>query len=82
MDISVVIAAHNQRDRLRLVLSGLAVQTFSESPFEVIVVDDGSTDGTGDFLRTYEHIPINRLAQEGGYRFPELKSMQDQASAL
>ena len=58
MDISVVIAAHNQRDRLRLVLSGLAVQTFSEGQFEVIVVDDGSTDGTGDFLRTYEHMPI------------------------
>ena len=58
MDISVVIAAHNQRDRLRLVLSGLAIQTFSEGQFEVIVVDDGSTDGTEDFLREYEHIPI------------------------
>ncbi len=58
MDISVVIAAHNQRDRLRLVLNGLAVQTLSEDQFEVIVVDDGSTDGTGDFLREYEQIPI------------------------
>lgn len=58
MDISVVIAAHNQRDRLRLVLSGLAVQTFSEGQFEVIIVDDGSTDGTGDFLREYEQISI------------------------
>ncbi len=58
MDISVVIAAHNQRDRLRLVLSGLAVQTFSEGQFEVIVVDDGSTDGTGEFLRAYEQLPI------------------------
>ena len=56
MDISIVIAAHNQRDRLRLVLSGLAVQTFSEGQFEVIIVDDGSTDGTGDFLREYEQI--------------------------
>ena len=58
MDISVVIAAHNQRDRLQLVLSGLAVQTFSKGQFEVIVVDDGSTDGTGDFLYQYEQIPI------------------------
>ena len=57
MDVSVVIAAHNQRDRLRLVLSGLAVQTFS-GQFEVVVVDDGSTDGMGDLLWTYEHIPI------------------------
>ena len=58
MDISVVIAAHNQRDRLRLVLSGLAVQTFSEGQFEVIVVDDGSTDGTGDFLREYGQMSL------------------------
>ena len=62
MDISVVIAAHNQRDRLRLVLSGLAVQTFSEGQFEVIVVDDGSTDGTGDFLREYEQISIKVIS--------------------
>ncbi len=61
MDISVVIATHNQRDRLRLVLSGLAVQTFSEGPFEVIVVDDGSTDGTGEFLRTYKQLPIKAI---------------------
>ncbi len=57
MDVSVVIAAHNQRDRLRLVLSGLAVQAFS-GQFEVVVVDDGSTDGTGDLLRAYKRIPI------------------------
>ena len=58
MDISVVIATYNQRGRLRLVLSGLATQTFSEGQFEVIVVDDGSTDGTGDFLREYEQISL------------------------
>ena len=58
MDISVVIAAHNQKDRLRLVLSGLAMQTFSEGQFEVIVVDDGSTDGTGTMLREYEQLPL------------------------
>ena len=57
MDVSVVIAAHNQRERLRLVLSGLAVQTFS-GQLEVVVVDDGSTDGTGDLLDAYDHIPI------------------------
>ena len=62
MDISVVIAAHNQRDRLRLVLSGLAVQTLPEGQFEVIVVDDGSTDGTGDFLREYEQLSIKVIS--------------------
>ena len=44
-DISVVIATHNQRARLRLVLCGLAGQHFPKERFEIIVVDDGCTDG-------------------------------------
>lgn len=50
MDISVVIATHNQKERLRLVLAGLQVQTFPSACFEVIVVDDGCTDGTAAML--------------------------------
>jgi glycosyltransferase involved in cell wall biosynthesis len=50
MDISVVIATHNQKERLRLVLAGLQAQTLPVSRFEVIVVDDGCTDGTTQML--------------------------------
>lgn len=50
MEISVVIATHNQKERLRLVLAGLQVQTLPSSCFEVIVVDDGCTDGTAEML--------------------------------
>lgn len=49
-DISVVIATHNQRARLRLVLCGLAGQHFPKERFEIIVVDDGCTDGTDAML--------------------------------
>ena len=49
-DISVVIATHNQRARLRLVLCGLACQHFPKERFEIIVVDDGCTDGTDAML--------------------------------
>ena len=49
-DISVVIATHNQRARLRLVLCGLACQHFPQERFEIIVVDDGCTDGTDAML--------------------------------
>ena len=48
MDVSVVIATHNQKERLRLVLAGLQAQTLPRSRFEVLVVDDGSTDGTAE----------------------------------
>ena len=50
MDISVVIATHNQKERLRLVLAGLRGQTASAGRVEVVVVDDGCSDGTDAML--------------------------------
>ena len=50
MDISVVIATHNQQERLRLVLAGLRGQTAPTGRFEVVVVDDGCSDGTAEML--------------------------------
>jgi glycosyltransferase involved in cell wall biosynthesis len=44
MDISVVIATHNRKDSLRRCLAAVVNQDYDD--FEVIVVDDGSTDGT------------------------------------
>ena len=50
VDISVVIATHNQKERLRLVLRGLSCQRFPKECFEIIVVDDGCTDDTDAML--------------------------------
>lgn len=50
MEISVVIPTYNQKERLRLVLCGLEQQTLSAEHFEILVIDDGSTDGTGQTL--------------------------------
>ena len=52
MDISVIVATYNQKERLRLVLSGLENQGISSEHFEILVVDDGSTDGTGAMLKS------------------------------
>ena len=46
MDLSVIIPTHNQTERLRLVLCSLRRQTLAGADFEIIVVDDGCTDGT------------------------------------
>lgn len=49
--ISVVIPAYNAQQYLRETLDCLTVQTLRE--IEVLVVDDGSADGTPEILREY-----------------------------
>jgi GT2 family glycosyltransferase len=48
--VSIVIPTFNRVERLRRVLEGLAAQVGLDD-LEVIVVSDGSTDGTDDLLR-------------------------------
>jgi glycosyltransferase involved in cell wall biosynthesis len=48
--LSVVIPTYNRADRLRATLESLERQALPPSEFEVIVVVDGSTDGTQEML--------------------------------
>jgi glycosyltransferase involved in cell wall biosynthesis len=50
MNLTVIVSTNNQKERLRLVLAGLENQTLPADQFELIVVDDGSTDGTRELL--------------------------------
>ncbi|HVY25559.1 MAG TPA: glycosyltransferase family 2 protein [Polyangiaceae bacterium] len=54
MKLSVVIPTYNRRDRLARVLAALSRQTLPLESFEVVVVDDGSSDGTSDYLASYK----------------------------
>lgn len=46
--VSVLIPSYNASDTLRECLESIAAQTFSD--FEIVLVDDGSTDATGELL--------------------------------
>jgi len=48
---SIVISVYNQRETLRQALDVLRRQIKNPKAFEVIVADDGSVDGTGEFIR-------------------------------
>ncbi|HWH44541.1 MAG TPA: glycosyltransferase family 2 protein [Thermoleophilaceae bacterium] len=52
MDVSLVIPAHNERDNIPTLVDACreAVSGF-EGSHEIIVIDDGSTDGSGELLR-------------------------------
>jgi len=54
MDISIVIPTYNRLHSLKRVLTGLENQTLSPAEFEVVVVSDGATDGTNDFLTSWQ----------------------------
>ena len=62
--ISVVIPVYNSADSLRVCLQALARST--RAPDECIVVDDGSTDSSGDVARTLGV----RVIETGGRRGP------------
>jgi glycosyltransferase involved in cell wall biosynthesis len=49
--VSVVMPTHNRADAIGLTLDQLALQTGLQGEFEVIVVDDGSTDDTENAVR-------------------------------
>lgn len=59
VNVSVVIPALNEEHTLPVCLDALAAQT--QPPYEVIVVDNGSTDKTADIARSY---PFVRLIEE------------------
>ena len=66
MKISVIVAAYNAEKYVEETLESLLHQSMDE--YEVIVVNDGSSDGTLDILRKYEaENPILRVIdQENG----------------
>lgn len=65
-EISVVLPAYNERQSLPIAVErALDVLPGIVDTFEVIIVDDGSTDGTGDVARALisKHHPTVRLAE-------------------
>jgi glycosyltransferase involved in cell wall biosynthesis len=64
--ISIVIATYNRKDKIKKVLESIWNQTSKN--FEVIVVDDASTDGTFEYLSSIknEQFRFFRLPENSG----------------
>ncbi len=56
---SVIIPAYNRRPILEKALKALTCQTYPNNQFEVIVIDDGSNDGTDEMVKSMMEGPVN-----------------------
>lgn len=63
MTVSVVIPVYNAVNTVLKTLESLRAQTFQ--PFEIVVVDDGSTDGTTELLRKQKDILLQERPHRG-----------------
>jgi glycosyltransferase involved in cell wall biosynthesis len=52
--VSVIVPVRNGREHLEKLVEALAAQTVPVSEFELVVADDGSTDGSAEWLRQVE----------------------------
>jgi GT2 family glycosyltransferase len=64
--VTVIVLGWNGRQYVDECLTSLMDQDF-DRPYEVLFVDNGSTDGTPDRAATYDSVQVHRLDRNYGY---------------
>jgi glycosyltransferase involved in cell wall biosynthesis len=62
MKVSVVVPLYNKARHIKRAVDSVLAQTYQD--FELIIVDDGSTDGSGDVVREFTDPRIRLVVQD------------------
>ncbi len=65
IETTIIIPTFNAREHTEKCLNSLA--RFTDSPHKIIVVDNGSTDGTIELLKNYPAITVLKSAENVGF---------------
>ena len=65
--VSVIIPVWNDKDKICKCIQALESQSLSRASYEIIVVDNGSTDGTYEYLENKKTITLTQEKQPGSY---------------
>jgi dolichol-phosphate mannosyltransferase len=64
VELSVVVPVHNERENLAPLVEEIVAAVSGVLPYEIVYVDDGSTDGTGDALQQLQlQVPTLRVVR-------------------
>jgi len=62
--VSIIVTAYNAADYISRTIESILIQSYRN--FEIIVVDDGSTDNTAEIVRGFKNEPIKYFFKENG----------------
>lgn len=62
--LSIVVPVYNEKDTLKAAMDAIADTPYHK---EIIVVDDGSTDGTREIIQGLEHADVKTIFQKKNY---------------
>lgn len=67
MDISVIVPCYNCERYIRPCLEALLAQSYPLDRYEVILVDNGSTDSSASLARQYPNVTVIEASARGAY---------------
>ena len=78
--VSVLMCTYNRRFCLKQAVDSVLCQTYPD--FEFVIVDDGSTDGTEELIKSYQDPRIRYFKNWIGIRFTVMRQIRGFITAM